>query len=136
MGDTTLEPHASPPLAESMQGDEPVVDAAEFRAVQATPRFRSLKRRHRLFVLPVTALTLLWYFAYVLAAGYAPEVFAIRVSGNINLGMVLGLAQVVTTFAVTTLYVWYANKHLDPAAAEIRAELEPVLHDVVVGARA
>lgn len=102
-------------------------DMEALRAVQRSPRFRALKRRHRLFVLPATGLCLAWYLAYVLTAGYAPEVFAIPVSGSLNLGMVWGLAQVATTFAVTMLYVWYANKHLDPAAAEIRAELEPVL---------
>lgn len=102
-------------------------DMEALRAVQRSPRFQALKRRHRLFVLPATALCLAWYLAYVLTAGYAPEVFAIPVSGSLNLGMVWGLAQVATTFAVTMLYVWYANKHLDPAAAEIRAELEPVL---------
>ncbi|BAU30934.1 DUF485 domain-containing protein [Microcella alkaliphila] len=102
-------------------------DMEALRAVQRSPRFRALKRRHRLFVLPATGLCLAWYLAYVLTAGYAPEVFAIAVSGSLNLGMVWGLAQVATTFAVTMLYVWYANKHLDPAAAEIRAELEPAL---------
>lgn len=102
-------------------------DMEALRAVQRSPRFHALKRRHRLFVLPATGLCLAWYLAYVLTAGYAPEVFAIPVSGSLNLGMVWGLAQVATTFAVTMLYVWYANKYLDPAAAEIRAELEPVL---------
>jgi uncharacterized membrane protein (DUF485 family) len=134
MGDTPREPERQPDA--SAAETAPVVDAAAFRAVQATPRFSGLRRRHRLFVLPVTALCLLWYLAYVLAAGYAPELFAIPVWGSVNLGMVLGLAQVVTTFAVTTLYVWYANKHLDPVAAEIRAELEPVLHITPTGAHA
>ena len=38
--------------------------------------------------------------------------------------LLLGLAQVVTTFAVTTWYVHFANKRLDPLATEIREELE------------
>ena len=38
--------------------------------------------------------------------------------------MLLGLAQVVTTFAVTTWYVHFANRRLDPLATEIREELE------------
>lgn len=116
---------------------EPDIEA--LRAVQNSPRFRALKRRHRLFVLPATGLCLAWYLAYVLTAGYAPQVFATPVAGSMNLGMVWGLAQVATTFAVTMLYVWYANKHLDPSAAEIRAELEPVLAgagSAATGARA
>ncbi|MGV3732060.1 MAG: DUF485 domain-containing protein [Microcella sp.] len=119
MGDAPRE-HDSHP---SDTGPQPL-DIEAFRAVQASAPYVALRRRHRQFVLPVTAACLLWYLAYVLVAGYAPQVFAITVSGSINLGMVWGLAQVVTTFAVTMTYVWYANKHLDPAAAEIRAQLE------------
>ena len=44
--------------------------------------------------------------------------------GNINIGLILGLGQFVTTFAITTWYVWYANRKLNPMADEIRAERE------------
>jgi uncharacterized membrane protein (DUF485 family) len=47
-----------------------------------------------------------------------------RVFGSVNIAMVLGMAQVVTTFAVTTWYVHYANRNLDPLAEEIRDEIE------------
>lgn len=119
MGDAPREHNSLP----SDTGPQPL-DIEAFRAVQSSAPYVALRRRHRLFVLPVTAACLLWYLAYVLVAGYAPQVFAIPVSGSINLGMVWGLAQVVTTFAVTMTYVWYANKHLDPAAAQIRTQLE------------
>ena len=38
--------------------------------------------------------------------------------------MLLGLAQVVTTFAVTIWYVHFANKQFDPLAEQIRDEVE------------
>ena len=41
---------------------------------------------------------------------------AIKVLGNINVGLVFGLLQFVSTFVITTIYVRYANRHLDPAA--------------------
>jgi uncharacterized membrane protein (DUF485 family) len=47
-----------------------------------------------------------------------------RVFGNINVGLLLGLGQFVTTFAITTWYVSYANRKLDPLAEEIRTDLE------------
>ena len=68
------------------------------------------------------ALALLWYLAYVLLAGYAPEFMATPVFGNVNVGLLIGLAQVVTTFVITMVYVSYANRRLDPLAAEIRAK--------------
>jgi uncharacterized membrane protein (DUF485 family) len=60
----------------------------------------------------------------VLLASYAHDFMSTRVFGSVNIAMVLGLAQVVTTFAVTMWYVHYANKRLDPLAEEIRDEIE------------
>ncbi|WP_341996946.1 DUF485 domain-containing protein [Microbacterium sp. LWH7-1.2] len=96
----------------------------EYGAVQASPEFQRLRRTHRSFVFPVLGACLAWYFAYVLLASYAHDFMSIRVFGSVNIAMVLGMAQVVTTFAVTTWYVHYANKRLDPLAEEIRDEIE------------
>ena len=49
---------------------------------------------------------------------------AIKVFGNINVGLIIGLGQFLTTFVITGLYVRFANRELDPRAAAIRAELE------------
>ena len=92
----------------------------DFARLQQSDRFQELKKRHRSFVFPVLALALLWYFAYVLLAGYAPDFMSTPVFGSINVGLLIGLGQVLTTFVVTMLYVWYANKKLDPVAEEIR----------------
>lgn len=95
---------------------------ADFAAIQNTERFQGLRRRHRGFVFPVLALALVWYLAYVLLAGYAPEFMATPVFGRINVGLLIGLGQVATTFIITMVYVAYANRKLDPTAAEIREE--------------
>jgi len=95
-----------------------------YTEAEASPRFRELKRRHRSFVLPVAALFLLWYFAYVILADYAHEFMSTPVFGNVNVGLLLGLGQFVTTFAITTWYVAFANRRLDPLADELRGELE------------
>ena len=42
----------------------------------------------------------------------------------INVGLILGLLQFVTTFGITAWYVSYSNRKLDPIAAEIRNEIE------------
>lgn len=105
-------------------GDEAPHSVAEkdvdFVGIQSSEKFRELKKRHRSFVFPVLALALLWYFAYVLLAGYAPEFMSTPVFGSINVGLLIGLGQVVTTFAITMIYVAYANRKLDPLAEELR----------------
>lgn len=94
----------------------------DFGAIQQTERFQTLRRRHRSFVFPVLGLALAWYLVYVLLAGYAPDFMATPVFGRVNVGLLIGLGQVVTTFAITMAYVAFANRRLDPIAAEIRAD--------------
>jgi uncharacterized membrane protein (DUF485 family) len=48
---------------------------------------------------------------------------ATKLMGNINVGLVLGLLQFVSTFVITTLYVRFARRAVDPAAAEIRRRM-------------
>jgi len=98
--------------------------SVDFEQVQSTKRFQELRKRHRSFVFPMAVAFLLWYFAYVLLADYAAEFMSIKVWGNINIGLLMGLLQFVSTFAITGWYVSYSNRKLDPIAAEIRHEIE------------
>lgn len=99
-------------------------DAIDFPAVQRSPRFQELRRRHRSFVFPMTAFFLVWYLAYAITAMYAPGFMSRKVMGNINIGMVWGLLQFVTTFGITAWYVLFANKVLDPEAVGLRRQME------------
>ena len=98
--------------------------ADEWLAVQASPQFQDLRNRLRRFVFPMTALFLTWYLSYVLLGAYAHDFMAQKVFGNVNVGLLLGLGQFVSTFLITGLYVRFANRELDPRAAAIREELE------------
>ncbi len=98
--------------------------AAEFRAVQESADFRRLRSSFRRFAFPMTAAFLVWYLSYVLLSTYAEDLMSRQVVGNLNVGLVFGLGQFVTTFLLTWLYVRHANKSLDPVATRLRTELE------------
>ncbi|WP_431237136.1 DUF485 domain-containing protein [Mycolicibacterium aichiense] len=97
---------------------------AHYLAMQASPEFQELRRTLRRFVFPTTAFFLIWYATYVLLGAFAHDFMAIRVWGNVNVGLLIGLGQFVTTFLITGLYVRFANRELDPRAEAIRAEME------------
>lgn len=101
----------------------------DFTEVQERPQFQELRKRHRSFVFPMAAAFLLWYFLYVLLADYAHEFMSTPVFGHINIGLILGLLQFVSTFGITMWYVSYANKRLDPIAEELRNDLESAAPD-------
>ena len=96
----------------------------EYRQAQDSPEFVELKQRFRRFAFPMTVAFLAWYLLYVLLSTYAPDLMATRVFGNVNLGILLGLAQFVTTFVITHVYVAHANRRTDPIADEMRDRLE------------
>ena len=102
----------------------PPPDVRDWEAVQSSPEFQDLRHRLRSFIFPVTALFLAWYLLYVLMASYAPSFMAIKLFGNINVGLVFGLLQFVSTFLITFLYVRFADRKLDPLAAQLRGDIE------------
>ncbi len=101
------------------QGSPPTV--AE---VHASEEFANLRRVFRRTVFPATAAFLLWYASYVLLAAFAPDLMSTRVVGNITVGLLLGLGQFVTTFAITTGYRRWADRTLDATAGDLLTRLE------------
>ncbi|WP_345710475.1 DUF485 domain-containing protein [Kineococcus glutinatus] len=103
------------------------VTRTAYQDVRESPEFAALRRRFRRFVFPMTGLFLVWYFTYVLLADYAHGFMSTPVVGNVNVGLLLGLGQFVSTFAITTAYVRWADRHFDPEADELRQRVERVL---------
>jgi len=89
--------------------------------VQDSAEFQAMRRSFRRFVFPMTVAFLVWYFLYVLLAAYATEFFATPVFGNINVGLLFGLGQFLSTALITIAYIRWANRNLDRQAAEIAA---------------
>ncbi|GMA18070.1 DUF485 domain-containing protein [Arsenicicoccus piscis] len=108
-----------------MSATRPPADrAAAYAAVQRSPEFTELRSKLHRFVFPTTAFFLAWYFLYVLLAAFAPGFMSTRVVGNINIGLIFGLLQFVTTFAITIAYIRWADRQFDPRAAEIHTMVE------------
>ena len=102
----------------------PSTGGIDYIAVQQSAEFNDLRSKRRGFVLPVTALALVWFGLYVVLGTYASDFMATPVFGHVNIGLLLGLGQFLTTFVITMVYVRYANRTLDPPAGALRAELE------------
>jgi uncharacterized membrane protein (DUF485 family) len=111
---TTQTPAPAPP---DMPGNN-YVEAEQW------PEFTRLRSTLRRFVFPVTVAFLVWYGLYVILSVYARSFMDTKVVGNINIALVFGLLQFVTTFLIAWAYVRYADRQLDPLAAQVRARLD------------
>jgi uncharacterized membrane protein (DUF485 family) len=95
-----------------------------YQEVQASEDFAQLRNRFRRFVFPMTGVFLAWYFLYVLLAAFAPGFMSTKVLGNINVGLIFGLLQFVSTFAITMIYARWADRQFDPTAERLREQME------------
>ncbi|NQD41997.1 DUF485 domain-containing protein, partial [Glutamicibacter halophytocola] len=82
----------------SANPERDVTEDVDFVTESQSGEFQELRRTHRSFVFPMAIFFLVWYFAYVLLADYFHDFMSIKVLGNINMGILLGLLQFVSTF--------------------------------------
>ena len=90
--------------------------------LHATPEFAELRRRYRGFVFPATVAFLAWYLLYVVLSSWATDFMSTQVVGNINVALIFGLLQFVTTFGLAYVYSRYSTSKLDPLARQLDAE--------------
>jgi uncharacterized membrane protein (DUF485 family) len=95
----------------------------KYLEVQRSADFVRLRHKVRSFVFPMTVAFFLWYALYVLLSAYARDFMSVKLFGNINVALVLGLLQFVSTFVIAWYYSRYAAKELDPLADKIFQEI-------------
>lgn len=116
--------------------DAAAVHAREvYVEVQRSAAFQEVRGRYRRFVVPGVAVFLSWYVAYVVAATTAPELMARPVVGAVNVAMLAGLGQFLTTFLLTWAYTRHARLRRDRAALELRWETQELTRVTRGGAR-
>jgi uncharacterized membrane protein (DUF485 family) len=99
-------------------------DRESYVAVAQTQEFDQLRRTLRGFVFPMTIAFFVWYALYVAMSAYARDFMGTKVVGNINVALVFGLLQFVSTFLIAWLYARFASRKLDPQADAIRDRME------------
>jgi uncharacterized membrane protein (DUF485 family) len=108
-----------------MSTDAPVERMSDkYVAVQRSEEFMQLRRALRGFVFPMTAAFFLWYAAYVFLSAYFRDFMSVKLVGHINVALVFGLLQFLSTFLIAWAYARYADRRLDPVASRLRAEIE------------
>jgi uncharacterized membrane protein (DUF485 family) len=96
----------------------------EFIEVQNSAEFAELRSSYRSFAFPLTIAFIAWYLLYVLLSNYAGDFMGTRLFGNVNVALVLGLAQFLTTFLIAWWYSRHAARQLDPKAEAIKDRME------------
>jgi uncharacterized membrane protein (DUF485 family) len=99
-------------------------DQNSYAAIAAEPDFAALKRSYRRFAFPATIAFMAWYIAYVICNNWARDFMDTPVVGHVNVAVVFGLLQFLSTFVIAYLYSRHANRALDPLATKLRHRFE------------
>lgn len=94
-----------------------------YEHVQESPDFVELRKRFRDFAFPMTGAFLGWYLLYVILSGWARGFMGTKVIGHINVALIFGFLQFVSTFLIAWLYSRHAQNKLDPLAAKVHEEI-------------
>ncbi|WP_285516610.1 DUF485 domain-containing protein [Streptomyces sp. NBRC 14336] len=111
---------APAPAAAPAARAEGATAAEVYLEVQRSAAFQEVRSQYRRFVVPAVLGFLAWYIGYVVTATTAPALMARPVAGAVNVAMVAGLAQFLTTFLLTWAYTRHARLRRDRAALELR----------------
>lgn len=95
-----------------------------YQRIASESDFADLRRSYRRFAFPATIAFMVWYITYVVANNWARDFMDNKVVGNINVALVFGLLQFLSTFVIAYVYSRYSTKNLDPLADKLRDEFE------------
>ncbi|MEU0438816.1 DUF485 domain-containing protein [Streptomyces sp. NPDC006186] len=116
------------------QESEEKAAADIYLQVQRSQAFQEVRSSYRRFVVPAVAGFLAWYLAYMIAATTAPGLMAHPVAGAVNVAMLAGLGQFLSTFLLTWAYARNARLRRDRAALELRWDTQELTRGVRGGA--
>ncbi|NAS24271.1 DUF485 domain-containing protein [Herbidospora sp. NEAU-GS84] len=108
--------------ARDLSPDGGPVQADDLAGLATDERFRLLKARFRRLALTIVGAFLGWYFLYIALSAFARDFMALPAIGNVNVALLLGVLQFVSTFVLAWRYTRYARRKLDPLSAELRDE--------------
>jgi uncharacterized membrane protein (DUF485 family) len=96
----------------------------DWDAIAESPKFRELHRRKTKFLFGWWAFAAVFYLLLLLGAGYAPDLFKVKVIGNINVCYLFALLQFLSSWGIAMYYAHVANKDFDRLTLELVDELE------------
>jgi uncharacterized membrane protein (DUF485 family) len=100
-------------MTESPPGPLHLLEDQEFKHLAA--------RKNRISAV-LTGVTLVLYYGFILLIAFKRDLFGIKVSGNVTVGILLGIGVILGCWLLTGIYVGWANRHYDAGISRLREE--------------
>jgi uncharacterized membrane protein (DUF485 family) len=88
-----------------------------------SPEFRGLVARRWRVSLILTAALFVLYYGYILLIALNKPFVSIRLGQTTPIGIPLGAAVIIGSWALTAIYIVWANRHYDGEVARLRGQI-------------
>ncbi len=100
------------------------VGAGDYQTILRNPSFQELVASRNKFVWTLSLLMLFIYLGFILLVAFDKPLLAQKVAGGTtSLGIVLGLAVIISAFILTGIYVTRANGRFDALTERLKREV-------------
>ena len=91
--------------------------------IQETEEFKKFVLKKWTVSLILASIMLFAYFGFILLIAFNNELLATKISKGVTLGIPVGLGIILLAWALTGIYVRWANKHYDNKVEELKKKL-------------
>jgi uncharacterized membrane protein (DUF485 family) len=95
------------------------MDVSTLKRIEADPNYQKLVAERKAFGWTLAIITLVIYYGFIAIVAFAPGVISARVAGDITVGIILGVAIIVASIALTGIYILRANREYDDLTSAI-----------------
>jgi uncharacterized membrane protein (DUF485 family) len=91
--------------------------------IRQLPEYAALTRARKKIMWPLSLATIIAYFALILTIAFNPHSLGNPIGDGVtSIGMALGLGVILFCMVITGIYVYYANRVLEPLTRAIIAK--------------
>lgn len=95
----------------------------QLETIRQLPEYAALTRARKKIMWPLSLATITAYFALILTIAFHPTTLGTPIGNGVTtIGMVLGLGVILFCMLITGIYVYYANRVLEPLTQAIVAK--------------
>ena len=103
----------------------------DWQRIERSDEFQELVKRRRSFVVPATIFFRVYYMAFIIVAGYAPDFMGESVYQGLTVGYCYALTQFLMVFVLGLWYLRKADNEFDPIRDKVVEAAAAAEGDVV-----
>ncbi|HWS11557.1 MAG TPA: DUF485 domain-containing protein [Rhodocyclaceae bacterium] len=96
-----------------------------WQAIDNDPRFQNLHAKKTAFLMGLMIFSIVYYFLLPIGAAYFPGLFAKKIFGPVNFGILFALSEFIVAWGIAAFYTVKA-KEFDAMAAELIRDADKI----------